>query len=158
MATLKDSKYLPCHLFDYSVLHNIHPWASSLKCYAQVKLLNHDDIVAVCLNVFEPQMFSQLVASFVPILVTIRLKSIKNIQKITKSMKMVAAAKYARAERQLKPARVYGNGAVGMSLLALHDLYIHTHAKVQRNGRFLCDGHDCLLLWSSIKTIVRGHM
>nr|ACI67573.1 ATP synthase subunit gamma, mitochondrial precursor [Salmo salar] len=43
--------------------------------------------------------------------ITIRLKSIKNIQKITKSMKMVAAAKYARAERQLKPARVYGNGA-----------------------------------------------
>lgn len=127
MATLKDSKYLPCHLFDYSVLHNIHPWASSLKCYAQVKLLNHDDIVAVCLNVFEPQMFSQLVASFVPILVTIRLKSIKNIQKITKSMKMVAAAKYARAERQLKPARVYGNGASGMSLLTLHVLYTHTH-------------------------------
>lgn len=47
--------------------------------------------------------------------VTIRLKSIKNIQKITKSMKMVAAAKYARAERQLKPARVYGSGALGMS-------------------------------------------
>lgn len=45
--------------------------------------------------------------------VTIRLKSIKNIQKITKSMKMVAAAKYARAERQLKPARIYGNGALG---------------------------------------------
>uniref|UniRef100_A0A3Q2YLG2 ATP synthase F(1) complex subunit gamma, mitochondrial n=1 Tax=Hippocampus comes TaxID=109280 RepID=A0A3Q2YLG2_HIPCM len=36
--------------------------------------------------------------------ITIRLKSIKNIQKITKSMKMVAAAKYARAERQLKAA------------------------------------------------------
>ncbi|XP_047431983.1 ATP synthase subunit gamma, mitochondrial isoform X2 [Mugil cephalus] len=48
--------------------------------------------------------------------ITIRLKSIKNIQKITKSMKMVAAAKYARAERQLKPARVYGTGA-----LALYD-------------------------------------
>ncbi|XP_071369336.1 ATP synthase subunit gamma, mitochondrial isoform X2 [Centroberyx affinis] len=47
-------------------------------------------------------------------LVTIRLKSIKNIQKITKSMKMVAAAKYARAERQLKPARVYGNGALAL--------------------------------------------
>lgn len=26
---------------------------------------------------------------------------------------MVAAAKYARAERQLKPARVYGTGALG---------------------------------------------
>lgn len=31
-------------------------------------------------------------------------------------MKMVAAAKYARAERQLKPARVYGSGALGMCL------------------------------------------
>lgn len=29
-------------------------------------------------------------------------------------MKMVAAAKYARAERQLKPARVYGTGSLGM--------------------------------------------
>ncbi|XP_016121617.1 ATP synthase subunit gamma, mitochondrial-like, partial [Sinocyclocheilus grahami] len=46
--------------------------------------------------------------------ITIRLKSIKNIQKITKSMKMVAAAKYSRAERSLKPARVYGTGAMGM--------------------------------------------
>lgn len=50
--------------------------------------------------------------------VTIRLKSIKNIQKITKSMKMVAAAKYARAEKQLKPARIYGNGALGTCLPA----------------------------------------
>ncbi|KAK9976088.1 hypothetical protein ABG768_021301 [Culter alburnus] len=46
--------------------------------------------------------------------VTLRLKSIKNIQKITKSMKMVAAAKYARAERSLKPARVYGTGAMAL--------------------------------------------
>lgn len=28
-------------------------------------------------------------------------------------MKMVAAAKYARAERDLKPARVYGIGSLG---------------------------------------------
>lgn len=46
--------------------------------------------------------------------ITLRLKSIKNIQKITKSMKMVAAAKYARAERALKPARVYGTGAMAL--------------------------------------------
>ncbi|XP_036433150.1 ATP synthase subunit gamma, mitochondrial isoform X2 [Colossoma macropomum] len=46
--------------------------------------------------------------------ITIRLKSVKNIQKITKSMKMVAAAKYARAERALKPARVYGTGALSL--------------------------------------------
>uniref|UniRef100_A0A803XL11 ATP synthase F(1) complex subunit gamma, mitochondrial n=1 Tax=Meleagris gallopavo TaxID=9103 RepID=A0A803XL11_MELGA len=46
--------------------------------------------------------------------ITRRLKSIKNIQKITKSMKMVSAAKYARAERELKPARVYGTGALAL--------------------------------------------
>ncbi|XP_051544875.1 ATP synthase subunit gamma, mitochondrial isoform X2 [Myxocyprinus asiaticus] len=46
--------------------------------------------------------------------ITLRLKSIKNIQKITKSMKMVAAAKYSRAERSLKPARVYGTGAMAL--------------------------------------------
>ncbi|XP_003220778.1 ATP synthase subunit gamma, mitochondrial isoform X2 [Anolis carolinensis] len=46
--------------------------------------------------------------------ITRRLKSIKNIQKITKSMKMVSAAKYARAERELKPARVYGVGALAL--------------------------------------------
>merc|ERR1711934_1152355 len=43
--------------------------------------------------------------------IRLRLKSVTNIQKITKSMKMVSAAKYARAERELKPARTYGLGA-----------------------------------------------
>lgn len=43
--------------------------------------------------------------------IAMRLKSVKNIQKITQSMKMVSAAKFARAERQLKPARPYGDGA-----------------------------------------------
>ena len=46
-----------------------------------------------------------------------RLKSVKNIQKITKSMKMVSAAKFARAERELKPARKYGAGASGVYML-----------------------------------------
>lgn len=43
--------------------------------------------------------------------IRLRLKSVKNIQKITQSMKMVSAAKYARAERDLKPARPYGEGS-----------------------------------------------
>merc|ERR1711994_825024 len=43
--------------------------------------------------------------------IAIRLKSVKNIQKITQSMKMVSAAKCARAERELKAARPYGTGA-----------------------------------------------
>ncbi|KAJ8263735.1 hypothetical protein COCON_G00161920 [Conger conger] len=46
--------------------------------------------------------------------ITLRLKSVKSIQKITKSMKMVAAAKYARAEKALKPARVYGTSALAL--------------------------------------------
>jgi F-type H+-transporting ATPase subunit gamma len=37
-----------------------------------------------------------------------RLKSVKNIQKITKSMKMVSAAKYTKAERELRQVRPYG--------------------------------------------------
>ncbi|XP_075218758.1 ATP synthase, gamma subunit [Lycorma delicatula] len=43
--------------------------------------------------------------------ISIRLKSVKNIQKITQSMKMVSAAKYSRAERDLRQARPYGEGA-----------------------------------------------
>jgi len=38
-----------------------------------------------------------------------RLKSVKNIQKITKSMKMVSAAKYAQAEKSLRAVRPYGS-------------------------------------------------
>jgi len=44
-------------------------------------------------------------------LIGMRLKSVKNIQKITQSMKMVSAAKYARAERDLKAARPIGAAA-----------------------------------------------
>lgn len=40
--------------------------------------------------------------------ISMRLKSVKNIQKITASMKMVSAAKFSRAERELKKARPYG--------------------------------------------------
>ncbi|PVD24797.1 hypothetical protein C0Q70_15283 [Pomacea canaliculata] len=43
--------------------------------------------------------------------IRVRLKSVTNIQKITKSMKMVSAAKYAKAERELRPARPFGSGA-----------------------------------------------
>lgn len=43
--------------------------------------------------------------------ISMRLKSVKNIQKITQSMKMVSAAKYNRAERDLRQARPLGEGA-----------------------------------------------
>lgn len=55
--------------------------------------------------------------------ISMRLKSVKNIQKITQSMKMVSAAKYARAERELRQARPYGEGVmVGCQ----KNLLIHT--------------------------------
>lgn len=41
--------------------------------------------------------------------IRMRLNSVKNIQKITQSMKMVSAAKYARAERDLQKARSFSN-------------------------------------------------
>lgn len=44
-----------------------------------------------------------------------RLKSVKSIQKITKSMKMVSAAKFAKAEKELRAARSYGVSAKGSS-------------------------------------------
>uniref|UniRef100_A0A1B0A4I5 F-ATPase gamma subunit n=1 Tax=Glossina pallidipes TaxID=7398 RepID=A0A1B0A4I5_GLOPL len=43
--------------------------------------------------------------------ISIRLKSVKNMQKVTQLMKAVAAARYLRAERELKAARPYGVGA-----------------------------------------------
>eukprot|EP01134_Creolimax_fragrantissima_P004292 CFRG4292T1 len=43
-----------------------------------------------------------------------RLVSVTNIQKITKSMKMVSAAKFSRAERQLKAGLPFARGATGL--------------------------------------------
>jgi len=54
----------------------------------------------------------------------IRLKAIKNIEKITKTMKMISAAKFAQASKAIVPARAYGEGAVG----------IYEKAKVEAEG------------------------
>lgn len=43
--------------------------------------------------------------------IQMRLKSVTNIRKITQSMKMVSAAKYSRAQRDLRQARPIGEGA-----------------------------------------------
>ena len=45
--------------------------------------------------------------------VSTRLKSVKNIQKITQSMKMVSSAKFKRAEEALKRAKPMGAAAQG---------------------------------------------
>lgn len=41
----------------------------------------------------------------------IRLKSISNIEKITKTMKMISSAKFAKAAKTIGPARAFGAGA-----------------------------------------------
>lgn len=54
--------------------------------------------------------------------ISMRLKSVKNIQKITQSMKMVSAAKYTRAERELKQARPLGEGAQVTMRKFIHEI------------------------------------
>jgi len=44
--------------------------------------------------------------------ISMRLKSVRNTQKIVSAMKMVSSAKFARAEKELKKARPMGNGAL----------------------------------------------
>ncbi|KAI8900524.1 ATPase, F1 complex, gamma subunit domain-containing protein [Globomyces pollinis-pini] len=46
--------------------------------------------------------------------ISMRLKSIQNIGKITKSMKMIASTKVGRAQRTMDAARVYGAAGVGL--------------------------------------------
>jgi len=72
-----------------------------------------------------------------------RLKATKNIQKITKSMKVVSAAKFNTADRQLKPARVYGHGQEAFYEQAevAQDQASHTHLIVTMSSdRGLCGG------------------
>jgi len=46
--------------------------------------------------------------------VKLRISSTKNIQKITKSMKMIASTKLVRAQREMQRARVYGSGTTNV--------------------------------------------
>jgi F-type H+-transporting ATPase subunit gamma len=59
------------------------------------------------------------------------LKSIKNIAKITKSMKMIASTKLARAQRAMNSARAYGETSSGVLrsffILALSDLLCYSN-------------------------------
>merc|ERR1711990_893438 len=46
----------------------------------------------------------------------IRLKSIRNIEKITKTMKMISSAKFAKASKMIGPARAFGAGAQAITV------------------------------------------
>ena len=56
-----------------------------------------------------------------------RLKSVKSIEKITKSMKMVSAAKLNKAEARVKSLRSIGEGSTGSSFALLRCIAIQSH-------------------------------
>jgi F-type H+-transporting ATPase subunit gamma len=85
--------------------------------------------------------------------ISLRLKSVKNIQKITQSMKMVSAAKYARAERELKGARPFGEGAQ-----AFYDKAEVSAPEEAKNQLFVAISSDrglCGAIHSSICKLIR---
>ncbi|KZT54976.1 putative ATP3-F1F0-ATPase complex, F1 gamma subunit [Calocera cornea HHB12733] len=60
--------------------------------------------------------------------IELRLKSVKNIEKITKSMKMIASTKLARAQRAMNAAKIYG--------IANTSVYEHAEAeKTESEGK-----------------------
>ena len=61
---------------------------------------------------------------------------------------MVSAAKFSRAERELKVAKPYGIGAQGNTLLCIHNDYC------DRIERFLVICNVFFILWQRIKAAV----
>ena len=51
-----------------------------------------------------------------------RIKSVKSIQKVTKAMKMVAAAKMRRAQERMEESRPYSNSLAEVILHLMPDI------------------------------------
>jgi len=86
--------------------------------------------------------------------ISLRLKSVKNIQKITQSMKMVSAAKYARAERELKLARPFGEGSQ-----AFYEKAEVAQPEEAKNQLLLAVSSDrglCGAIHTSVARLIRG--
>lgn len=92
--------------------------------------------------------------------IRVRLKSVTNIRKITQSMKMVSAAKYARAERDLKNARSFGSGA--LSFYERSDLITEEEKEQTKPGTLIVaitsDRGLCGAVHSSVAKKVRQIM
>lgn len=88
--------------------------------------------------------------------ISTRLKSVTSIQKITKSMKMVSAAKYARAEKALKEARP--NGAAAQALLEKAKIDIPDNLDKQIVVAISSDRGLCGAIHSGVVKAVRNHM
>ncbi len=80
-----------------------------------------------------------------------RISSIKNTQKITRAMKMVAAAKVKRSENATKATRPFTNALKDMfkKLIAAHADYDTTHIKYEDN----INNYQALLEEREVKTV-----
>ena len=108
MATLKDCTHVIFLLT--LILYNIQ----FIYIYIYIIVL-YNDICFICAN------SGIVLCLFLTVyilyhIVRVRLRAVKNIQKITKSMKMIAAVKYNKAERELRLVRPFGVGAQSMLL------------------------------------------
>ncbi|KAJ3137768.1 atp3 gamma subunit of the F1 sector of mitochondrial F1F0 ATP synthase [Geranomyces variabilis] len=74
--------------------------------------------------------------------ISMRLKSVSNIAKITKSMKMIASTKVTKAQRAMEAARVYGNSATAL----------YTHAETASAA----DSKDLVIVVSSDRGLCGG--
>jgi len=88
--------------------------------------------------------------------ISLRLKSVKNIQKITQSMKMVSAAKYARAERELKLARPFGEGSQAFYEKA--EVAAPEDAKKKLIIAITSDRGLCGAIHTSVARLIRGKL
>jgi len=88
--------------------------------------------------------------------ISLRLKSVKNIQKITQSMKMVSAAKYARAERELKLARPFGEGSTAFYEKA--EVAAPEDSKNQLIIAMTSDRGLCGAVHTSVARLIRGKL
>jgi len=88
--------------------------------------------------------------------ISIRLKSVKSISKITASMKMVSAAKFARAEKLLKGSRSIGPTSI--ALVEKAGLEVNTDAKKQVKVLVSSDRGLCGAIHSGICRHVRASL
>jgi len=85
----------------------------------------------------------------------IRLKSIRNIEKITKTMKMISSAKFAKASKTIGPARAFGEGAqaIGADVSKYNFGEIFLIHKSKKNPIIIQNNLYFIYFWNSFWTL-----
>ena len=85
--------------------------------------------------------------------ISMRLKSVSNIAKITKSMKMIASTKMNRAQRLMESARVFSAASTSFDSAAQPALCPTSLVVAVSSDRGLCGG-----IHSSVSKAVKKHL